>query len=634
MALPLSAGGTRTVALVFAVVGVVLVLVTAGADDEGYLAYIGARVIGEAPIAGLFFQKIHPTLSLFYAPVAVLGWTAYRLAHVIVAALGIFFLGDAVERLGGEGKVAAALLALSPAFLLAAIAGQSNTDGVAFFAAVLSLHARGGRAALFGAALAGFALWTRYEMAPMLGAVVLFGLFDPQGRWARLAAAATFPTLYLTAGAVYHGDALWFVHFTPNVTAPVPSNPVYRFLEADLAGVMTWLWHVTLAAPAWPALFLVRWKKLPLAGRTLLVALALQAAAMFVLPLLNMFFEGLGPRYMLVLAPAVAVVLALGPLAVARTGRAVIGLALALTLLSPLASGDVLGRLGVVSSESAELLREVELLHEPGGTVYTNDPRLSVLLSGSGVPARFIPQHDVLFELHHLANHDNGQYERILRALEDHLYGGAAWPCGFRDLDTRDRFVLVHDDRLHVLYPAEYWEPHTELVRDLPHAAVRRPKPAVDRIPPPTPPPGIDAHVIGGPCGQERRRPVSLNVSRETRDERFREDRCAHCAARASRYTRSTSYTPSMRWMLRMRFLSLLTSLTVNWKTLTARPSDEVRQLASVMLTPLSVKALETLARMPGRSAVTTRMETGSWTLALPLQPTSTRRSGSSSMAF
>jgi hypothetical protein len=510
--------GSLIVAGTFAAIGVVLVLVMPGADDEGYLAFIGARVLAADPIAAFFFQKIHPALSALYALPAALGWTAYRIAHVLVAAGGLWLIGDAVERLlpnrsriesgrpslaSNRGALAAALVALSPAFLLAAVAGQSNTDGIAFFAAVLNLHARGGRAALAGAALAGFALWTRYETAPMLAAVVVWGLFERDGRIARALAVVAFPLVYVVAGAIYHGDPLWLVHFTPNVTAPVPSNPVYGWLGLDPESIGTWFWHVTLAAPAWPVLVLVRWKKLPVAGRVLLLALAIQAAAMFVLPLLRMFFEGLGPRYMLVLSPAFAIVLALGPLASKHTARFALAVALVLTMLSPLLGGDVLRRLGVLPAESAELHDEVEALRDPEGVVYTNDRRLSILLRSSGARVRFLPHHDVLYELYHLANHDNGQYERIIAALAGELYGEAAWPCDLGGLDGRDRFVLVDDDRLRVLYPSGYWNEYTEIVTELRAAVVRRPKPGVGRMLTPAPPPNVPAETIWGPCGAD-----------------------------------------------------------------------------------------------------------------------------------
>jgi hypothetical protein len=493
------------VATAFFTLGAALVFAIPGADDEGYLTFIGARVMLDEPLAGFFFQKIHPVLSAFYAPIAALGWPAFRIAHVLVAALGIWLLGDAVERLGGSGVLGALVLALSPAFLLAAVAGQSNTDGVAFFAAVLNLHARGGRAALAGAALAGVAVWTRYELALLLGAVVLWGSIDRKERWARLAAACAFPILYVLSGALYHGDLGWIARFTPSITAPVPSNPIYEWLALDEDGLTTWIWHVTLAVPAWPVLIAVRWKTLNSAGRVLSVALAAQALAMLVLPLLRMFFEGLGPRYMLVLTPAVAVVLSLAPLRVPKwSPRIAVALGAALVLATPFLPGDVLRRLGIKGGELTALADELGSTN--AGTIYTDSASLAALLRwSSDRRVRFLPHHDVLFELHHLANHDNGQYPKIIGALARHLYGGAAWPCGIDDLTSDDRFVTFGDHRLELLYPDGYWNAYTERLEGRHGATVRRPKPNVTRLPVPRPPPNVPAEVFWSPCGERPR---------------------------------------------------------------------------------------------------------------------------------
>ncbi len=56
---------------------------------------------------------------------------------------------------------------------------------------------------------------------------------------------------------------------------------------------------------------------------------------------------------------------------------------------------------------------------------------------------------------------------------------------------------------------------------------------------------------------------------------------------------------------------SLPASSTVNKNVFSALPSIDVRQFASVILRPRSVNTLETVAKRPGRSAVTTRSATG-----------------------
>lgn len=497
---------TLFVALALVAVALGFTLLVPQADDEGYLTYIGARVLWDAPTAAFFFQKIHPTLSLLYAPVAALGWPAFRVAHVLVAGGAVLLVGDAVDRFGGKGWLASMLMALSPVFIISAASGQSNTDGVFFVAAVLNLHARGPRAALCGAALAGAALWTRYEMVLPLGAVVLWGLREREHRVARLAAAAAFPVLYLTAGALYHGDPLWPAHFPPSVTSPVPGNPVYDFLELDPLSLGRWLWHVTLAVPAWPLLFLVRWRRSSSIARTMLLVFGLQATAMIVLPLLRMFFEGLGPRYMLVLAPEIAVVLALDPRASrSRLGpRLAVGVCALVTLVAAAFPGGGLRRTWApVPSGLASLASELRA--EPGdGTVYTSSQQLAILMrwDGDGPSVRFLPHHDVLYELYVLSDHHNGQYREIMDAMKPHLYGGAVWPCSVGPLSPSDRFVLAGGPREDALFPPTYWERHTTEEKRLRGLVVRRPRPGVEWLPTPDAPEGVPVRVITEACGQ------------------------------------------------------------------------------------------------------------------------------------
>ena len=68
----------------------------------------------------------------------------------------------------------------------------------------------------------------------------------------------------------------------------------------------------------------------------------------------------------------------------------------------------------------------------------------------------------------------------------------------------------------------------------------------------------------------------------------------------------------------------------MNWKRFTALPSSLVRQVASEILSPFSVKTLETRVRIPGELDVTMRRETGSIIsfFGFDAQCTSTRRGG------
>ncbi len=73
------------IALVFAVAAAAAGLSGALPDDEGQLTYLGAVIVVRAPLAGLFFQKIHPSISAISAPFAAMGFRAFLLGH---AALG------------------------------------------------------------------------------------------------------------------------------------------------------------------------------------------------------------------------------------------------------------------------------------------------------------------------------------------------------------------------------------------------------------------------------------------------------------------------------------------------------------------------------------------------------------------
>lgn len=494
------------VAFAFAAVAVVISFVLPGADDEGYLTFIGASAMSRSPLACIFFQKFHPALSALYVFPALLGWQGFRAIHALVAAGGVFFVGDATERLGGTGWVAALMLALSPAYVLAAASGQSNTDGVTLFALVLALAARGGPSVLAACAVAGVAPWARYEFSVPLAVLVLALVFAPgldrRERARRLFAASAPPLAYLGGGALYHHDPLWFLHFAPSITAPIAGNPNYGFLEANLASFATLLAQITLATVGWPFLFFVRPRNLPHLGRALLVALAAVAVLLIALPLFHMFFEGLGIRYMLAYAPLVAPIVALSlPSAPPWRRRAVLAvLALPLAAL-PFVSTSVLARLG--ARTRAFITPVASLLdHREGlGTVYTDSKELVLLLRRAGhVRTRFIPSHDILTELSLLADHENGQYDAIMSALDADLYGDVAWPCALGPFEPDDVFVLTSDRRFAALFPPAYWERYTEVVETHDQVTFRRPRDPSARMPTPTPAPDVDIEPVLRAC--------------------------------------------------------------------------------------------------------------------------------------
>lgn len=492
-------------ALAFAVAAAVALVSLPGLDDEGYLTFIGAKTLDVAPLATLFFQKFHPLLSVVYAPVALLGWWPFLVAHAAVAACGVYFVGAAVQNLGGRGWLASALVATSPIFLMAAVSGQSDTDGVVALALVLYLHARGGRAASAAAVVAGACLWTRYEFSIPLAFIVLDGAIHG-GRWVgvrRAALALVFPVLYGLAGAVYHHDVWWLLQYPPNLTRPVVESAAYHFLSFNWRTVAEWWLGLTLAVPCWPGVMAVRYRRLPQTGRMLGISAAVLVVPLVVLPLFHMVFEGLGPRYMLVFLPIVAACISLDPgVRIRRTGSVVAVTGAVAWITLPALPRRVRALLGAAAAPS--LYATVDHLEREShhGVVYTNDRQLAVLLRWSHPEIRgvLLPQHDVLIEVYLLANHSNGQYSSLIKALGSTLYGGAMWPCAMGVVGDNDRFVLDRDVRLHVLYPETYWDAYTQLELRVGDFSIRRPRANVTRMPPPPRPSGVPVAPLVAPC--------------------------------------------------------------------------------------------------------------------------------------
>src|SRR4051794_22253140 len=98
-------------------------------------------------------------------------------------------------------------------------------------------------------------------------------------------------------------------------------------------------------------------------------------------------------------------------------------------------------------------------------------------------------------------------------------------------------------------------------------------------------------------------------------------------------HTRSTECTPGIWPMARNTSLSCFTSAISTSKVLTA-PSPLARAFACTMLTPTSAKVSLMRARSPLRSSLITRRFTTRLKSAWASQATSTRRSGSVSIAL
>ncbi|MEZ4408864.1 MAG: hypothetical protein R3A52_20700 [Polyangiales bacterium] len=247
------------VAAAFGLATTALALSGRFASDEGQITFLGANLAAESPAAALFFQKLHPTLSLLYLPTSPVGWEAFLVAHCLVAALGVLAAWRWLDAEGLTGWVGGCALALSPAYAYSSLTGQSNSDGVALlFVALWASRARGVGLRVAAGALFGLLPWARYEFAPfVLLAVVMAAR---RGDRALAAGAVAAASTYLLAGSVYHQSGLWLFRSPPIEArlAPLVSEMFTPRLGARTLprvlgayGLTSGLWPLLLSPLAW-----------------------------------------------------------------------------------------------------------------------------------------------------------------------------------------------------------------------------------------------------------------------------------------------------------------------------------------------------------------------------------------------
>ncbi|MEZ4391092.1 MAG: hypothetical protein R3A48_08355 [Polyangiales bacterium] len=471
------------------------------ADDEGYLTFIGASVVAREPLAGLFFQKIHPSTSALFAPFAAVGWRVFLTAHAAAAALAVYFLGGVARRLGrGPAWLPPLLLACSPLYLLSAATGQSNSTAVLFFVGALALLDGSPRARVVAGALAAAGLWSRYEQAPYLLALVLFDVVHRR-RAQALAGFAAAAGVYVVAGALYHGSALWLVTRPPVLlqeTAPTTMSS----LALDGPGVASLLSGFFLLTPLALAPLLLRPSTMHVALRWLAVTLALALSAQLALPQLGRLFNyDYTARYFLCHLPVIALLVGEAvaderPAARRAIALGVVGVALAftlprgpygaagaalfaapwLTLLLPrrAVAAAACALAGVLAAPSlsrrhtsarpiAGLSAAVDALERAprDAAVYTNLHQLQAALDarGSARRVRFLVGYDMLFELgEELGGRHSAQSAAVFRALRPVLYGDALWPCEFPHRPPVGSYlVLARSERASEVYSLRPW---------------------------------------------------------------------------------------------------------------------------------------------------------------------------------
>ncbi|MCH9683563.1 MAG: hypothetical protein K0V04_19145 [Deltaproteobacteria bacterium] len=478
--------------------------------DEGLLTRLLAALVGREPMAALFLQKARPPLAALYAPVASMPLSVFLWAHVLVAALAVPLTAATARTLGHpRPELAAAVVALSPMFIAAGASGLMNSDAVVGVAAFAWCWSRG--RLLTAGIVMGALVWVRAELAVLALAYAAWSAWDRKPRaWIGLAA---FPVVYGLAGALYHGDLLWMVHFPPALSRPMEDNP---FWDHQTAASMPMVVGAVLAVtPAVVWLGLWRARDAHVVERVGLAAVVVLAVALVVLPRWRVFNFDTSPRYLLPILPFVALAVArvlssLGPDAATPGGwrRGLgLGLAAALALVSERLGGGpwaliavavaamavVLGGAGwstasrlvaaglvaagpLAFGSGARLARRqqagvldqmvVRLAEHPeweDRPLFTNAPLLSAYLERSGgLPGRdvrYMVQADQLYELTTLSNPANGQRARLLSALGEGFHGRPVFPDALspETIPPDAVFVLTEDPRLALVMPPARW---------------------------------------------------------------------------------------------------------------------------------------------------------------------------------
>lgn len=498
------------IALVFSVAAVALGLSGALPDDEGQLTFLGARVVAHAPRAGVFFQKIHPAISAPLAPFAAAGWRAFLVAHVACAGAAVYLLGRAARSLAGDRAwLASLLLAASPMFFLSAATGQSNSTAVLYFTAALALSEGGSRARLLAGAIAGAGLWSRYEQAPYLLGLVAFDALWRR-RWEMTAGAAATVALYVAAGAVHHGSALWLLSRPPVLlreTAPTTMTE----LALDRRQFGSLLAGLCLVSPFFAApLVLPRAALASPIARALAALLGVSLAAQLALPQLGRLFNyDYTARYFVCHLPAMALLLSAAARAPSPAPQrvfviAVVGVALlawipegsytlpmTLLLAAPVAlglarrgarlvavgalAGGALalaadGRRHTSALPMAGLAEAVAHVARAGGDapVYTNVHQFRSVAERAGVRrrVRFLVGYDMVIELAaELGGRPSAHSAAIFGAITPQLYGEAMWPCACPHVISSGSLLVIGEARrMAYLYDVARWREGAERV--------------------------------------------------------------------------------------------------------------------------------------------------------------------------
>jgi hypothetical protein len=244
--------GAWLITTLFVVCGLAAVQANTFLNNEGGLSWIFAGLTSEAPLDMLFFLKARPPISLFYAPIAAVGFTPFLWMHLLVAALAIPLTASLARHFQHDRpNLPAALVAVSPLYFAGAAAGVQNTDATVGLLLVAWLLTR--RRAVAAGLLIGLLMLGRAETAFFAVALATFAFLTP-GYRGMLVGMVVLPVIYVLTGAVYHGELLWPLHYPATLyTSPMIETAEMTRLRGSFRDSVTTLLAMTpvIGALAW-----------------------------------------------------------------------------------------------------------------------------------------------------------------------------------------------------------------------------------------------------------------------------------------------------------------------------------------------------------------------------------------------
>lgn len=276
-------------------------------NNEGIFTYISAGMMGSDPVTTLFFLKSRPPIAALYAAPAALGFDAFAIVHALVASAAIPLTAVLSRALGQRWpNLAAALVAASAMLLAGGASGVGNADALTLGVLAAVCLFAWDRPLIAGLLCALLPL-ARAETTLLVIPLALHAVFrgDARVRWRFLAGLFGVGLAYAALGALYHEDAIWFLHHPPHVTHSVPFSEVMgpQMFGGDPHKVTLTLLTLT---PSVGLLLFLRPRSLSHPEQAIGLFLVLFLGILEVLPSVSPLNFGDMPRYVLPAVPFLA----------------------------------------------------------------------------------------------------------------------------------------------------------------------------------------------------------------------------------------------------------------------------------------------------------------------------------------